>query len=86
MPRLTFLPANASIKAGDRVVTSGHGGVFPPGLQVGLIVPSSDGIMRVKPNVSFDQLEFVRLIDFASVSPVVPQGEPAVPPKKAASR
>jgi rod shape-determining protein MreC len=86
MPRLTFLPANASIKAGDRVVTSGHGGVFPPGLQVGQIVSSSDGIMRVKPNVSFDQLEFVRLIDFASVSPVEPQGESAVPPKKAASR
>ena len=31
MPRLIFLPANASIKAGDRVVTSGHGGVFPAG-------------------------------------------------------
>jgi rod shape-determining protein MreC len=86
MPRLTFLPANASIKLGDRVVTSGHGGVFPPGLQVGQIFSSSDGVMRVKPNVSFYQLEFVRLIDFASVSPVVPQGESAVPPKKAASR
>lgn len=86
MPRLTFLPANASIKAGDRVVTSGHGGVFPPGLQVGQIVVTGDGIMRVKPNVSFDQLEFVRLIDFAAVSPVVPQEEIAVPPKKAAAR
>ena len=86
MPRLTFLPANASIKAGDRVVTSGHGGVFPPGLQIGQVVPSGDGVIRVKPNVSFDQLEFVRLIDFASVSPIVPQGEPAVPPKNAASQ
>ena len=86
MPRLTFLPANASIKAGDRVITSGHGGVFPPGLQIGQVVPSGDGVMRVKPNVSFDQLEFVRLIDFASVSSIVPQGEPAVPPKNAASR
>ena len=86
MPRLTFLPANASIKAGDRVITSGHGGVFPPGLQIGQVVPSGDGVMRVKPNVSFDQLEFVRLVDFAAVSPIVPQGEPAVPPKNAASR
>ena len=86
MPRLTFLPANASVKAGDRVITSGHGGVFPPGLQIGQVVPSGDGVMRVKPNVSFDQLEFVRLIDFASVSSIVPQGEPAVPPKNAASR
>lgn len=86
MPRLTFLPANASIKAGDRVITSGHAGVFPPGLQIGQVVPSGDGVMRVKPNVSFDQLEFVRLIDFASVSSILPQGEPAVPPKNAASR
>ena len=86
MPRLTFLPANASIKAGDRVITSGHGGVFPPGLQIGQVVSSGDGVMRVKPNVSFDQLEFVRLVDFAAVSPIVRQGEPAVPPKNAASR
>ena len=41
----------------------------PPGLQVGQIVSSSDGVMRVKPNVSFDQLEFVRLIDFCFGEP-----------------
>ncbi len=85
-PRLTFLPANASVKAGDRVVTSGHGGVFPPGLQVGRIEVAPDGVMRVKPNVRFEQLEFVRLIDFAGVSPVAPKVDRGAPPKQAASR
>ncbi len=85
-PRLIFLPANASVKAGDRVVTSGHGGVFPPGLQVGQIVSSPDGVFRIKPFVSFRQLEFLRLIDYATAPPVIPMRSPLVPPKQAASR
>ena len=30
LPRLAFLPGNAAVRSGDMVVTSGHGGVFPP--------------------------------------------------------
>lgn len=85
-PKLRFLPANASVKAGDRVVTSGHGGVFPPGIQVGRIEVVPDGVMRVNPNVRFDQLEFVRLIDSAGVSPVAPKVDAGAPPKQATTR
>ena len=35
---LEFLPANANVKPGQNVLTSGIGGVFPPGILVGKIV------------------------------------------------
>ncbi len=35
---LEFLPANANVKPGQNVVTSGIGGVFPPGILIGKIV------------------------------------------------
>ena len=35
--------------AGDRLVTSGDGGVFPPGIPVGSIVAGSDGTPKVRP-------------------------------------
>src|SRR5262249_48700346 len=41
-PFLRYLDTSAQLKVGDRVVTSGQGGVFPPGLPVG-VVASLDG-------------------------------------------
>ena len=37
---LTYLSGNASLKSGEFVVTSGEGGIFPPGIPVGQIVDS----------------------------------------------
>lgn len=70
-PRLAFLPANAAVRTGDMIVTSGHGGVFPPGLPVGRVVLAGDGVVRVQPFVQFDRLEFVRVVDYAGVSAVI---------------
>lgn len=36
-PTLQYLPSSARVAIGDRVVTSGEGGVFPPGLPVGVV-------------------------------------------------
>ena len=69
LPRLVFLPSNASVNSGDIVVTSGHGGIFPAGLPVGRVIRSDDGVVRVNPFVRFEKLEFVRVIDYASVLP-----------------
>ena len=69
LPRLVFLPSNASVNSGDIVVTSGHGGIFPAGLPVGRIIRSDDGVVRVNPFVRFEKLEFVRVIDYVSVLP-----------------
>jgi len=61
-PKLAFLPPNARLNLGDRIVTSGHGGVFPAGLPVGTISSVDDGVIRVSPFAEFDLLEYVRII------------------------
>jgi rod shape-determining protein MreC len=71
LPRLTFLPVNASVAPGDRVVTSGHGGVFPPGLPVGRITVADDGVLRVAPFFELDRLEYISLVDHVRIQPLV---------------
>ena len=63
-PRLLYLPISTSVKPGDRVVTSGYGGVFPPGLPVGLVNSVGEDGVRIAPYVNVGQLEYVRLLDF----------------------
>lgn len=64
-PRLDFLPANAKLNPGDVVATSGAGGVFPSGLQVGVVVKDRRGF-RVRPAANLDQLEYVSVLFYAS--------------------
>ncbi|MDF1791461.1 MAG: rod shape-determining protein MreC [Thalassobaculaceae bacterium] len=61
-PRIIYLPQNAQVVPGDRIVTSGHGGVFPPGLAVGMVTTITDGSIRVTPFVDWERLEYVRLL------------------------
>jgi rod shape-determining protein MreC len=63
-PRLNYLSPNTSVAPGDRVVTSGHGGAFPPGLPIGVVSSVQDGIVRVEPFVHRDHLEFVTVVDY----------------------
>ncbi len=63
-PRLIFLPPSAQVAPGDRIVTSGHGGVFPAGLPVGTVTAVSDGDIRVQPFVDWDRLEYVSVVRF----------------------
>ncbi len=57
--RLIFLPTDARSKVGDRLVTSGHGGIFPPGLPVGQVTAVNGERITVKPFVALDKLVFV---------------------------
>jgi len=63
-PKLAFLPSNARIAVGERVVTSGDGGLFPPGIPVGVVSAAGDGGVRVQPLVDWDRLEHVRVLRF----------------------
>ena len=68
-PRLDYLRPNARVSPGERVVTSGLGGIFPPGIPVGTVI-ASDGGFRVQPPIDWDRLEFLRLMDFGLGGPV----------------
>ena len=63
-PVLLYLGRRHKVKPGDRVVTSGHGGVFPPDLPIGAVTADGDGGMRVLPFVDWSHLEFLRIADF----------------------
>lgn len=64
-PVLEHLPPQAlkEMTAGLRVVTSGHGGLFPFGLPVGEIAKDDHGNWIVKPYADTDRMVFVRIID-----------------------
>jgi len=63
LPKLVFLPPTARVVPGERIVTSGDGGVFPPGLAVGVVSLAESNEIRVQPLVSWNRLEYVRIID-----------------------
>lgn len=63
-PRLIHLPPGAVMNPGDRIVTSGHGGSFPPGIPVGVVSAAGEGQILVKPYVQRDRLEYVRVVDY----------------------
>ncbi len=47
MPVLEHLPPDVLIEKGARVITSGHGGMFPQGLPVGQVTSIEKGIVEV---------------------------------------
>ncbi|MEQ8507215.1 MAG: rod shape-determining protein MreC [Rhodospirillales bacterium] len=63
-PRLTWLPPGAVVAVGDSIVTSGHAGVFPPGLRVGQVTAVGEGGLIVQPHADLSRLEYVRILDF----------------------
>lgn len=75
-PLLVYLPDRAQIKVGDRVVTSGHGGVFPPGIPVGMVSAVKSGPanveVRVRTFVDERRLSFVQILQFSD--PEYPPG------------
>jgi rod shape-determining protein MreC len=68
-PGLVFLPINPRLSVGDRVVTSGRGGVLPPGLAVGVVSAIGDGRVAVAPLVDWDRLSHLRLLEYGHVLP-----------------
>ncbi len=61
-PHLSFLENPDQVRPGDRVVTSGDAGIFPPGLLVGQVVKDSGGRWRVRLSADYDRLEFLRVL------------------------
>jgi rod shape-determining protein MreC len=75
-PRLIFASEPKAIRIGDRVVTSGDGGVFPPGLPVGVVASLDPGGARIEPYAELGQLDYVLLVDYG-LAGFLPQPAPA---------
>lgn len=77
-PKLEYLAAQSAISPGDRVVTSGDGGLIPPGLPVGLVIQTSSGDLRVQTFSDRGRLDFVRVLQYEFPSKVKRQDPPEV--------
>lgn len=78
--RLHHLPKNADVRVGDLLVTSGMGGVFPPGYPVAQIVEVADdpnspfATVQAVPTARLDRSHEVLLV--WTLDPVAAPGEP----------
>ena len=61
-PPLEFLETPDQVRPGDRVVSSGDGGVFPADLLVGQVALGSDRRLRVRLSADYGRLEFLRIL------------------------
>lgn len=77
-PRLEYLAVTSSVSPGDRVVTSGDGGLIPPGVPVGLVIQTSDGFLRVQSFADRNRLDFVRVLKYEFPNKVDRQSPPSV--------
>ncbi len=62
VPPLDFLENRDLVRPGDRVLSSGDGGVFPAGLLVGEVVQGKDRRLRVRLAADYERLEFLRVM------------------------
>lgn len=73
LPTLDFIENKDLVQPGDRIVTSGDGGVFPADLLVGQAVLTSDNRFRTRLSADYKRLEFMRIIRH---SPGLPISDP----------
>jgi rod shape-determining protein MreC len=79
---LDSVPLQSEVLPGDRVVTAGIDGVFPPGIPIGVVLSVQPGseifhAIRVKPAVDFGSLTAVYLLDRASIPGDLTRREPS---------
>lgn len=97
LPPLEFLEDADLVRPGDRVVTSGDGGMLPAGLLVGQVVMGTDRRLRVVLSADYERLEFLRVLRSHDLEPITDPGaliaappapptpEPVVPPVDSAT-
>jgi rod shape-determining protein MreC len=79
-PVLEFVENPEQVRPGDRVVSSGDGGVFPDGLLVGRVALGRDGRLRVRLSADYERLEFLRVLR-TTPGPQIGEAAPLFPPQ-----
>lgn len=82
-PPIEFLEDPDVVRPGDRVVSSGDGGLFPADLLVGQVALGNDRRLRVRLAADYERLEFLRVLRSRQSEQIADPGSliaPAVPP------
>jgi rod shape-determining protein MreC len=80
LPALEFIEDVSAVSAGDLVVSSGDGAVFPAGLVVGKVVMSESKRLRVRLEADMGRLEFLRILRSHAFDPITNVGGIIAPP------
>ena len=83
-PPVDFLENPDLVRAGDRVITSGDGGVFPAGLLIGQVAQDPGGRLRVRLAADYERLEFLRVLRHYGTEPVSDTTDVLSPAEEAA--
>ncbi|RLL63714.1 rod shape-determining protein MreC [Paenirhodobacter hankyongi] len=78
-PLIDFLENADAVRPGDRVVSSGDGGVFPAGLLVGQVLQGQDRRLRVRLSADYERLDFLRVLRSHPAEQLKDAG-PLIPP------
>ncbi|MCF3593559.1 rod shape-determining protein MreC [Rhodobacteraceae bacterium LMO-12] len=78
-PSIEFIENPDIVRPGDRVVSSGDGEVFPPGLLVGEIAVDPGGRMRVRLAADYERLEYLRVLRHHGRERILDPGQLIVP-------
>ncbi len=81
-PPLEFLEKQDLVRPGDRVISSGDGGVFPAGLLVGQVAQGVDGRLRVRLAADYERLEFLRVLRSHESERITEPGALIAPPQQ----
>ncbi|WP_116130805.1 rod shape-determining protein MreC [Tropicimonas sp. IMCC34043] len=82
-PLVDFLEDLEAVEPGDRIVSSGDGGVFPAGMLVGQLALGPDGRYRVWLSADYQRLEFLRVLRSHHGEVITDPGGLIVPPQPA---
>ncbi|MFC3057843.1 rod shape-determining protein MreC [Paenirhodobacter populi] len=85
-PVISFLENADQVRPGDRVISSGDGGVFPAGLLVGQVLQGHDRRLRVRLAADYERLDFLRVLrshpaeQIRDAGPLIAPEAPRAPP------
>jgi len=77
--RLRYIAQGQELRAGDVLVTTGHGGLFSPGIPVGTVLETDLAEPSVRPSARLGNLDFVLIQQpyFAQATAIAPVSEGA---------
>ncbi|MDG1256901.1 MAG: rod shape-determining protein MreC [Paracoccaceae bacterium] len=84
-PPIDFIENPELVRPGDRIVSSGDGKVFPPGLLIGQVAKDPGGRFRVRLAADYERLKFLRVLRSTSRRDVDGPGT-LIAPKQASGR
>jgi len=81
LPPIDFIESPELVRPGDRVVSSGEGGIFPADIVVGRVVQGTDRRLRVQLAADYERLGFLRVLRPLPREELTDPGSLVLPPQ-----